>query len=311
MAESQRYSQQAMATLRLKALHVSPAEIGIQIPENKNCFGVLVEWPMGDLIATILALADGTASLYTNSTFGIVGGFDHAHARNAAKDLIQSTEDILNDTNSTTDFAYPKIDQVKFFLLTKSGVRSAVVNFETVENSSAKPNFIDVFAKAQNLLAELRKITDSKVEASKESPKREWSGASGYTNCLLTAMSEGAIKTVQFSKSDQVPSLSILTEASPSLKDWIDEQSFDYKAIAASEVIATIKNLAVLSRLPFLKRSGFIKTVHVEEDGSKMPRIFDIELGSFARSVRVSLAEDSDPRIVKLLEELKEAESKK
>jgi len=50
--------------------------------ENRTTVvAVLMDWPLGEHTATVLASAGGDASLYTTSTFGLLGGIGHASVR--------------------------------------------------------------------------------------------------------------------------------------------------------------------------------------------------------------------------------------
>ncbi len=60
-------------------------ELGIEASDEfPLVYGVLLEFPVGDATATVVAMCDGNASLYTTSTFGVIGGFAHESVREAA-----------------------------------------------------------------------------------------------------------------------------------------------------------------------------------------------------------------------------------
>ena len=52
--------------------------------------------------------------------------------------------------------------------------------------------------------------------------------------------------------------------------------------------------------LPFSARKGEIKSIHAQEDGTARARVFDLVLARGDRSVRITMAGDSDPRVVGL-----------
>jgi hypothetical protein len=66
-----------------------------------------VDWPIGEHIATIVSLADGSASVYTTGTFGIIGGVGHETVRAAAKKVIKEAERHFDDSAPTQDFFLP------------------------------------------------------------------------------------------------------------------------------------------------------------------------------------------------------------
>ena len=45
--------------------------------EFPRVYGILMDWPVGEQTATVFSSSSGAASLYTTSTFGIIGGEGH------------------------------------------------------------------------------------------------------------------------------------------------------------------------------------------------------------------------------------------
>jgi hypothetical protein len=115
---------------------------------------VLVDWNIDDQTASVLAMRDGTASLYTTSTFGIVGGHGHAKVRSAAETCTRRAAMHYDTSAPTTDFPYPKQGGVNFYLLTYEGVRLAVGD-EAGINGGTDPT-LPLFEAAQNVITELR-----------------------------------------------------------------------------------------------------------------------------------------------------------
>jgi hypothetical protein len=69
------------------------SKIGIQPSDDfPKVYGVLIDWPLGEHTATIVSMSDGNASLYTTSTFGIMGGISHESVRNAARALVKAAQ---------------------------------------------------------------------------------------------------------------------------------------------------------------------------------------------------------------------------
>ncbi len=121
-------------------------------------YGVLTDWNLADTTATIVGLRDGTASLYTTGTFGIIGGFAHEAVRSAALRYVQAAEQLADYCVPVTDFPYPAPGDVTFYLLTYDGV----VRCEASEQALAKrtdPTTL-LFAAAQDVLTQLRLIVN-------------------------------------------------------------------------------------------------------------------------------------------------------
>lgn len=119
-----------------------------------------MDWNIGGVTATVMAMRDGTASLYTTSTFGIIGGQGHENVRKVAVRYVKLAEQYVDSAKPVTKFPYPKNVQVYFYILTYNGVRFCVGEEAAIERDldPTRP----LFAAAQDVLTELRLITEEK-----------------------------------------------------------------------------------------------------------------------------------------------------
>lgn len=141
--------------LRNMFLTTSAEQVGIQrSKEWPRVWGVAVDWPIGEHIATIVSLADGSASVYTTGTFGIIGGIGDDTVRTAAKKVIKQAERHFDDSTPTHDFSYPTHDRVRFFFTTFSGVR--VIDADWASLSDRHSKYFELFDAAQDVLTQLR-----------------------------------------------------------------------------------------------------------------------------------------------------------
>lgn len=147
--------------LRQRFLTGSAGDLGITNPGT--VWGVAMDMSMSPEVATVTALADGNASLYTTGTFGIIGGFAHDRVREAAMQLCRSAEAQLSLTTATTDFSYPEENQIRFYLLTNKGARSVDADEETL-GSGTHP-LSELFFAAHNVISELRVIVQHADES--------------------------------------------------------------------------------------------------------------------------------------------------
>jgi hypothetical protein len=113
----------AGVTLRERLLHSSMQDIGIT--PVRGVWGVIMERGYKKGVATVVALADGTANLYTSSGSAVVGGRDYPPTRLAALKLCDQAADSLGDTVVAHDFPAPKQGRVRFYVLTADGVHAA------------------------------------------------------------------------------------------------------------------------------------------------------------------------------------------
>lgn len=149
-----------MASLRRKAIITPPAELGIQpTDEYPRVYGIVMDWPIGDAhTASIVSLSDGTASLYTTSTFGVIGGIRHESVRAAAQRFVRTAESYYEDAIPVSDYAYPAEDRVRFYLATFRGVR--MIEGDLASISSGQDRYSDLFGLGQGVLTELRLIAE-------------------------------------------------------------------------------------------------------------------------------------------------------
>jgi len=154
----QRDPAAAMRELRTQMLSAPPAELGIE--PSADCpevYGVLMEFPISSETGTVVAMCDGNASLYTTSTFGVMGGGAHASVRAAASEFVKTVASFEDVGELTNDFPYPLPGRGQFYVLTFSGVRQLEDDFAAIESGQSKLS--GLFAAGQDVLTQLRLIS--------------------------------------------------------------------------------------------------------------------------------------------------------
>jgi len=121
-------------------------------------YGLLVDWNIGDQTASILAMKDGTASLYTTSSFGIIGGQGNERVRVAAERCARLAGAYYYKARPAKDFPYPGPGQVYFYLLTFEGVRLCIADERMLKKG--KDPYSPLFDAAQAVLMELRRSAE-------------------------------------------------------------------------------------------------------------------------------------------------------
>jgi hypothetical protein len=158
----QKNSGDAGRSLRLMMLTMSPKEVDISpSAEFPRVYGILMDWPLDEVTATVFSASDGAASLYTTSTFGIIGGQNHESVRTAAKKFVKAADPFYDTATPTTEYPYPASDRVRFYLLTFDGVRVIDTDLAAINNRTGK--YAKLFGLAQDVLTELRQVPE-KIE---------------------------------------------------------------------------------------------------------------------------------------------------
>jgi hypothetical protein len=151
---------EAMKGLRNKLLTSPPEEVGLSGEDAKaKVWGVLmdVSTPAGS--ATLVSLRDGTASLYTNTGGGILGGYA---AREEAKAFVTAAEESLTHMSPTKSFEYPAPGRVKFYVLTRDGVFTAEATWE--ELLGKEHELSPLFGASHEVLTRLRLATGERKQ---------------------------------------------------------------------------------------------------------------------------------------------------
>lgn len=145
--------------LRHMFLTTPPEKVGIERSEDyPRVCAIAMDWPIGEHIATVVSLSDGSASVYTTGTFGIIGGIGHEPVRTAAKKLVKEADRYYDDSTPTQDFSYPSPDHVRFFLVTFHGVRVIETDLAAVTEHLDK--YWTLFDLAQDVIGQLMTLSE-------------------------------------------------------------------------------------------------------------------------------------------------------
>jgi hypothetical protein len=129
--------KQVYRGLRDAALSTPRSRIGLPPAATPTTpWGVVMDWTTTNGIATVVALSDGTASIYLSSGGGYIGGQSKAPISNAAKQAVLLAASCQPQAPSTTTFPLPEGKQVIFYLLTDKGVFTASGDEQELQNGT-------------------------------------------------------------------------------------------------------------------------------------------------------------------------------
>jgi hypothetical protein len=112
--------------LRHQALHRSRAELGLPKPsEATKPWGVLMESTHEDAFVTVLALSDGSASIYLSTGGGFIGGIGQESIRHAATRMVRVATGFVAGMTPTADYPLPDRGRTRFYVRTDAGVLTA------------------------------------------------------------------------------------------------------------------------------------------------------------------------------------------
>jgi hypothetical protein len=108
--------------LRHQALSIKRSEIGLETTSEDPAWGVLMETGYDGTTVSLLALADGTTSLYFSNGGGVIGGQAHEEVRRANAAFLSEANHSLKQLKSCTSFPIPEPAHTVFYVFTDSGI---------------------------------------------------------------------------------------------------------------------------------------------------------------------------------------------
>jgi len=61
--------------LRTQAINVTPDQLQLQLDNDKDIYGIVMDWNMGDAIVTVVSFKTGDASVYLSTGQAFIGGW--------------------------------------------------------------------------------------------------------------------------------------------------------------------------------------------------------------------------------------------
>jgi hypothetical protein len=147
--------EEGYTRLRSLALGVKPSDLGLT---QDGVLVVLVEMGYEKAVATLIAVADGSASLYFSNGGGIIGAGGHKPVAVASKDLVSAAGAFVARSQATEEFPLPAKGRVRFYFVTPKRVRTAEGGED--ELGKGKHPFSQLFAQAHVLIAAIREHSE-------------------------------------------------------------------------------------------------------------------------------------------------------
>jgi hypothetical protein len=151
-----------MQQLRIQALQATPQDLGLTISENEP-FTLVMDIGYPQAIASVVAASTGDASIYFSSGGGVIGGVQHESVRAAAIVLLQEAAKHLEQFVRTSEYPYPSVGQVRFYIATPKGVCFAEVGEQELQEG--KSSLSSLYIAGQNVITELRLMTEQQQKS--------------------------------------------------------------------------------------------------------------------------------------------------
>ena len=118
--------EEAVRALREQVFRVEPQELGLTpTTARPHVWGVLMETGYPEAVVTLVAIADGTTSLYFSNGGGILGAGEHESVRAASEMLLEVAEAHLGSFSAAATPKIPQVGRVRFHVRTFAGTLTA------------------------------------------------------------------------------------------------------------------------------------------------------------------------------------------
>jgi hypothetical protein len=115
---------------------------------------IVMETGYPEAVATLMAAADGTTSLYFSNGGGVIGGGEHEPVRAAAASFLKMASTFAKEMEATSTFPLPHEGSVRFYLVDSKGVRTAEVVEDDLGNMRHKLS--PLFHRGHEVIAAIR-----------------------------------------------------------------------------------------------------------------------------------------------------------
>ena len=141
--------------LRNLALSADPKELGASKADGP-VWGLLMETGYSEGSFTLVALCDGSVSLYFSKGGGMIGIGQHETPRRIAGELLALAPQYVSETSITTNYPLPALGLTKFYFLTFDGVRTVEGKEDDMGNN--RHALSPLFHKAHDLIGAAREL---------------------------------------------------------------------------------------------------------------------------------------------------------
>ncbi len=108
--------------LRAGVLALGPADIGLTAANTPSVWGVMMEFGDAEVVVSLVALLDGSVSIYLSNGAGVIGCGLHPDVRTAAAKMLRLAEPAMAFCAPAAEQPLPVEQRVCFYLLTQRGI---------------------------------------------------------------------------------------------------------------------------------------------------------------------------------------------
>ena len=125
-------------------------------------WAVLMETGYDSTVVTVVAIAEGTASLYFSNGGGMIGLGEHENVRPACFNLVKKSAEYLKEMEKAESYPLPKKGETVFYVVTSDGIYT--YRAKEADLGHEKDELSPLFYDGQELITQMR-IADEKRRA--------------------------------------------------------------------------------------------------------------------------------------------------
>lgn len=144
--------------LRQRVLTIEPGSIGLDSSSPDRVCAVLMETGSAEAVVTLVAIADGTVSLYFSNGEVIIGVGQHEGPREAGRSLLSAAQTFLGQARQTDEFPLPEAGHTRFYFMTVGGTYTADALEDDLGGN--KHPLSPLFYEAQGVEAQVRLMVE-------------------------------------------------------------------------------------------------------------------------------------------------------
>lgn len=146
--------------LRKLALEVTEATVGSGAPAHPDVLGALIDIPHHGGMVSVVALADGTTSMYTSVGGGTIGAGSHDTVAQAAHALLAALQERIEMFPADERVDLPPGHLVQITVITRTGRRRASVP-EAAFWGREPSTVVELIGAIQDLISTIREAEPS------------------------------------------------------------------------------------------------------------------------------------------------------
>jgi hypothetical protein len=147
---------EAYLGLREQVLGLTPDQLGDAISGDAPVLALLMETGYPEAVATLVAVADGSTSLYFSNGGGFIGGGTHATVAEASRRWLEAAPTFLPELPIVTDPPLPSEGMTQFVAVTAEGLRGLVAPEEDL--GEGRHGLSPLFYDGQDVITQIRLV---------------------------------------------------------------------------------------------------------------------------------------------------------